>query len=91
MPGALNKTWQLRAREFRDRFALTPKETRVVIFILLACVLGFAVEIYRSRHASVTRPTDPKHPWRKMSNAAYPPKIKHKRQRDTVAEVAGQD
>jgi hypothetical protein len=48
----------------RQIFVLTPEEKRVLVFVLVAFVLGLGAKHYRDSHPQPPPSIDKKHPWR---------------------------
>ena len=48
----------------RQLFVLTPEEKRVLVFVLVAFVLGLGAKHYRDTHPQAPPSIDKKYPWR---------------------------
>jgi MoxR-like ATPase len=61
----LKRVWRARLEALRNRLALTPKEKRIIAFVIVAFLLGLGVKCYRETHPQTPSQMDKKHPWRK--------------------------
>jgi hypothetical protein len=52
----------LRFDELRQRLVFTPEEKRVIVFVLIALILGLATKHYRDNHPQPPARIDQKHP-----------------------------
>jgi hypothetical protein len=52
----------LRFDALRQRLVLTPEEKRVIVFVLIALILGLATKHYRDTHPQAPAKIDKKHP-----------------------------
>jgi hypothetical protein len=64
----------------RQIFVLTPEEKRVLVFVLVAFVLGLGAKHYRDTHPQPPPYIDKQHPWRTPA-ATTPSPSPHKAQR----------
>jgi hypothetical protein len=57
----------------RQIFVLTPEEKRVLVFVLVAFVLGLSAKHYRDTHPQPPLSIDKKHPWRTYATTTPSP------------------
>jgi hypothetical protein len=65
----------------RQIFVLTPEEKRVLVFVLMAFVLGLGAKHYRDTHPQAPPSIDKKHSWRTRA-ATTPSSSPQKAQRE---------
>jgi hypothetical protein len=63
--GQLKPIWRARFEALRNRLVLTPKERRVVAFIVTAFFLGLCTKCYRETHPQKPPQTGKQHRWQK--------------------------
>ncbi|PYL08270.1 MAG: hypothetical protein DME34_05130 [Verrucomicrobia bacterium] len=73
--------WPWKFGELRQKLVLTPKEKRVIIFILLVFALGLATKCYRESHRQPLQPRDSKHGLQQQVTPVSSPEKKHTRGR----------
>ncbi|HWX18053.1 MAG TPA: hypothetical protein VNY07_15865 [Chthoniobacterales bacterium] len=56
----------------RQIFVLTPEEKRVLVFVLVAFVLGLGAKHYRDTHPQPPPHIDKTHPWRTPATTPTP-------------------
>jgi hypothetical protein len=65
----LKPIWRARFEALRDRLVLTPKERRVIAFVVTAFLLGLCAKCYRENHPQKPPQMDKKHPGKKHQTA----------------------
>ncbi len=69
----MKQVWRARLEALRNRLALTPKEKRIIAFVIVAFLLGLGVKCYRETHPQTPSQMDKKHPWRKYQTPSRSP------------------
>jgi hypothetical protein len=69
--GQLKRIWPARFEALRNRLVLTPKERRVIAFVVTAFLLGLCAKCYRENHPQKPPQMDKKHSGQKHHSAVF--------------------
>jgi len=67
--GQLKRIWGARFEALRNRLVLTPKERRIIAFVVTAFFVGLCAKCYRETHPQKPPKMDKKHPGQKHQTA----------------------